>query len=172
MYMFPNRKASFALHFKNVHFSRIFLCGQARVRTHLSSSNFTTFHDFFHDFCEFFKTLGVAVSFKNSKSVLTFEHFFTLNSSTDTNSGIHQNACRLPCLITPLYLIIIVFALSTAVNNLSNKTSIFHDFQGPTIKFHDFPGLEIKFLNSMTLQVFHDLYEPWWMWSAFPNWIY
>ena len=28
------------------------------------------------------------------------------------------------------------------------------------IKFHDFPGLEMKFLNSMTFQVFHDLYEP------------
>ena len=60
----------------------------------------------------------------------------------------------------------IVFALPTAVNNLSNKTSIFHDFQGPTIKFHDFPGLEIKFTNSMTFQVFHDLYKPcgkqWW----------
>ena len=135
-----------------------------RVRTHLYSANSITFHDFF----QFFKTLGVPVSFKNSKRILAFEHFFTLNSSTDTNSGIHQNACRLPCLTTPLYLLIIVFALSTAVNNLSNKTSIFHDFQGPTIKFHDFPGLEIKFLNSMALQGFHDLYEPWWMWSAFP----
>ena len=31
---------------------------------------------------------------------------------------------------------------------------------GPTIKFHNFPGLERKFLNSMTFQVFHDLYEP------------
>ena len=34
----------------------------------------------------------------------------------------------------------IVLALSSVVTNLSNKTLIFHDFQGPTIKFHDFPG--------------------------------
>ena len=55
----------------------------------------------------------------------------------------------------------IVLALLSAVNNLSHKTLIFHDFQGSTIKFHDFPGLEMKFLNSMTFQGFHDLYEPW-----------
>ena len=36
----------------------------------------------------------------------------------------------------------IVLAFSSAETNLSNKTLIFHDFQGPTIKFHDFPGLE------------------------------
>ena len=30
------------------------------------------------------------------------------------------------------------------------KTSIFHDFQEPTIKFHDFPGLENEILK------FHD----------------
>ena len=33
----------------------------------------------------------------------------------------------------------IVLALSSAVTNLLNKTLIFHDFQGPTIKFLDFP---------------------------------
>ena len=54
----------------------------------------------------------------------------------------------------------IVLALSSAANNLSTKTLIFHDFQGPRIKFHDFTGLEMPFLNSMTFQVFHDLYEP------------
>ena len=32
----------------------------------------------------------------------------------------------------------IVLDLSSAVTNLPNKTSIFHDFQGPTIKCHDF----------------------------------
>ena len=31
-------------------------------------------------------------------------YFLTLNSSTDTNSGVHQNACRLRSFITPLYL--------------------------------------------------------------------
>ena len=44
----------------------------------------------------------------------------------------------------------IVLALSSAVSKLPNKTLIFHDIQGPTIKFHDFPGLENKILK------FHD----------------
>ena len=43
-----------------------------------------------------------------------------------------------------------VLALSSAINYLSNKTLILHDFQGRTIKFHFFPGLENKILN------FHD----------------
>ena len=34
----------------------------------------------------------------------------------------------------------IVLAFSSAVTYLSNKTLIFHDFPGPTIKLHDFPG--------------------------------
>ena len=37
---------------------------------------------------------------------------------------------------------------------------LFHDFPWPSLKFHDFPGLEIEITNSMTFQVFHDLYEP------------
>ena len=44
----------------------------------------------------------------------------------------------------------IVLFLSSAVTKLPNKTLIFHDFQGPTIKFHDFPGLENEILK------FHD----------------
>ena len=44
----------------------------------------------------------------------------------------------------------IVVTLSSAVTYLSNKTLIFHDFQGPTIKFHDFPDLENEILK------FHD----------------
>ena len=75
-----------------------------RVRTLLSSSNSMTFHDFFHNLFKFSKTLGLAVSFKISKPLLVLEHFLTLKSSTDTNSGVRQNACRLHCLITPLYL--------------------------------------------------------------------
>ena len=42
----------------------------------------------------------------------------------------------------------IVLALSSAVTDLSNKTLTFHDFKD-------------RHLNSMTFQVFHDLYEPW-----------
>ena len=42
-----------------------------------------TFHDFFHDLFKLSKTLGLAVSFKNTKPLLVLEHFLTLNSSTD-----------------------------------------------------------------------------------------
>ena len=41
----------------------------------------------------------------------------------------------------------IVLALSSAGTTLPNKTLIYHDFQGPTIKFHDFPGLEDEILK-------------------------
>ena len=124
------------------------------VRTLLSSWNFTTFHDFLYDLFKFSKTMGSTVSFKNTKTLPCFRLFVTFNSSTGTNSGVHQSACRLRCLITLLCLYI-VLALSSAVTNLSNKTLIFHYFQWPTIKFHDFPGPEMKFLNSITFQVFH-----------------
>ena len=56
------------------------------------------------------------------------------------------------------FLSYIVLALLSAVNNLSRRTLIFHDFQGSTIKFHDFPGLEMRFLNYTTFQVIDDLY--------------
>ena len=128
------------------------------VRTLLSSSHSLTSHDLFHDLFMFSKALGLATSVKNSKPLFVLEHFLTLNSSTDTNSGVHQNACHLRCLTISLYLTSSWPCIS-AVNNLSNRTLIFHDFQGPTIKFHDFPGLEMEFVNSMTFQVFHDLYE-------------
>jgi len=41
----------------------------------------------------------------------------------------------------------IFLALSSAVTKLSNKTLIFHHFQGPTIKFHNFTGLENEILK-------------------------
>ena len=44
----------------------------------------------------------------------------------------------------------VILVLSSAVTHLPNKTLIFHDFQGLTIKFHDFPGLENEILK------FHD----------------
>ena len=86
---------------------------------------------------------------KTQKPFLVLEYFLTLNSSTSTNSDVHENASPLRCLITPLNLYI-VLALSSVVNNLSHKALIFHYFQGPTIKFHDFPGLENEILK------FHD----------------
>ena len=47
------------------------------------------------------------VLLSRSKMFKTFHvsgYFLTLNSSTDTNSGVHQNVCLSRCLITPLYL--------------------------------------------------------------------
>jgi len=44
----------------------------------------------------------------------------------------------------------IALALSPVVTNLSNKSLIPHDFQGPIIEFHDFPGLENQ------IRKFHD----------------
>ena len=55
--------------------------------------------------------------------------------------------CAVQSLLSISY---IVLALPSTVTKLSNKTSIFHDLQGPTIKFHDFPGLENEMLK------FHD----------------
>ena len=54
--------------------------------------------------------------------------------------------CAVRALQSLLSISDIVLALSSAATSLSNKTLIFHDFQGQTIKFHDFPGF--------------DLYEP------------
>ena len=50
------------------------------------------------------RTLSLAVSFKHFKNFPCFRVFFDLNSLTDINSGVNQNACRVYCLITPLYL--------------------------------------------------------------------
>ena len=54
-----------------------------RVRTLLSCLNSMTSHDFFHDLFKFSKTLGLAVSFKNSNPKLVLERFLALNSPTD-----------------------------------------------------------------------------------------
>ena len=66
---------------------------------------------------------------KTFNTLLVLAYFLTLNSSTETTSGIHQKACCSCCLITPLYLTLyFILALSSAVTNLPNKTLIFHDF--------------------------------------------
>ena len=59
----------------------------------------------------------------------------------------------------------IVLAFSSAVNNLSNRTLIFHDFQGLTIIINSMNFQAWKWNSYIPwLQVFHDLYEPWCMW--------
>ena len=119
---------------------------QHRVPTLLSSSSSITFHDIFHELFKFSRTLGLAVSFKNSETFFVLEYFLTLNSSTDTNSGVHRK-CAPFALFNYSSLSYIVIALSSAVTYLSNKTLL-------PMTFKD------RQLNSMTFQVFHDLYEP------------
>ena len=69
---------------------------------------FFKFHDFFHDLFYFSITLGLAVTFETFENFTCFSIFLALKqfnrNRTETNSGIHQNACRSRCLITPLYL--------------------------------------------------------------------
>ena len=82
------------------------------------------FHDFFHDLFKFSMTLGLVypqihvanvvrcstvfscqmAMVKNFHSFSSLGVFFNLSSSTDTNSGVHRNVCRLRCIINPLYL--------------------------------------------------------------------
>ena len=57
-----------------------------------------------------------------------------------------------------LYLSYFVLVLTSAVTNLPNITSTFHDRQ---LNSMTFKAYKMKFLNFMTFQVFHDLYEPW-----------
>ena len=129
-----------------------------RVNTLLCSSNSMTFHNFLHDLFKFSKTMGSAVSFKNSNPFLVLEYFLTLNSSIGTNAGAHQNAWHLCCLITPLYTYIVP-ALSSAVTNLSHKTLIFHDFQGPTTKFHDFQAWKMTCKNPVWVLLWLTLFQ-------------
>ena len=76
-------------------------------------------------------------------------YFYLINSSTETNSAIHQKGMSFT-LFNNSSSSCVILVLSSAVTNLPNKTLIFYDFQGPTIKFHDFPGLENEILK------FHD----------------
>ena len=62
------------------------------------------FHDFFQEIFKLSKTLGIAISFKQFTNFSCFRVFLTLNNSTDTNSGVNNNAYRFRCLITPLCL--------------------------------------------------------------------
>ena len=84
-----------------------------RVRTLLSSSNYMTFRGFFQDLFKFSKTLNLAVSFKKSTPLLVLEQKQKLWSSSKYVPFTLLNYSP------PSY---IVLALSTAVNNLSNKT--------------------------------------------------
>ena len=96
-------------------------------------------------------TLGLALIFEIFKTLLVLAYFFTSNSSTETNSGIHQTACRSRCLIINNYyssFCYVILALSSAVTNPPKKTLISMTFQALKMKL---------FKNSMTFQVYHFL---------------
>ena len=61
------------------------------------------FHDFPWPF-QVFQDLRFSCPFKKCKTFTCLGAFLTLNSSADTNSGVHPNACRLRCLTIPLCL--------------------------------------------------------------------
>ena len=92
---------------------------------------------------------GLVVAFINFHNFPSLGVFFDLKQFNR-----HKLWCPPKCVPFALFnyssLSYIVLALSSAVTKQSNKTLIFHDFQGPTIKFHDFPGLENEILK------FHD----------------
>ena len=103
----------------------------------------------FHDLFKFSMKSGLVVTFKNFHNFPSLGVFFDLKQFNR-----HKLWCppkRVPfALFNYSSLSYIVLVLSSAVTKRSNKTLIFHDFQGPTIKFHDFPGLENEILK------FHD----------------
>ena len=121
------------------------------VRTLLSSSNSMTFHDFFHDLFKISMTLVSVVTFKY------FQNFPSFRVSMDlTQFNRHKLQCPLQSMsfsYSPLSYI--VHTLTSAVFNLSSRTEIFHDF----------PGQENEFFNFMTIQVFHNLYKPQYMYN-------
>ena len=93
--------------------------------------------------------LGLAVTFKNFQTFPSFSIFFDLKQFNRSKLW-YSPKCMPFTLFNYISLSYITQALSSAVTNLPNKTSIFHDFQGPKIKPHEFPGLENEILK------FHD----------------
>ena len=95
-----------------------------------------------------------------SMPFLTFQDLFLLRVFLDLKQFIrHKLWCPPKCVPFALFN---HFSLSYSPclvigrTNLSNKTLMFHDFQGPTVKFDDSPGLENEMLK------FHDFPRfPW-----------
>ena len=103
----------------------------------------TTFFQDFQDLIRF------SCQFQIFKIFTCFKAYFDLKQLNRHRLWRSPN-CVPFTLLSYYSLSYIVLALSTWVNNLWNKTLIFHDFR----------GLEMKFINSTTLHVFHNLYEP------------
>ena len=102
-------------------------------------TGFFKFPDFFHDLFYFSTSLGLAVIFENFQNFTCFSIFFDLKQF-NRNKLWYPPKCVPFTLFNYSSLSCVILALSSAVTNLPNKTLIFHDFQGLTIKFHNFPG--------------------------------
>ena len=108
-----------------------------------SSFELFKFHDFpwlFPWLFQVFHDLRLSCHFQNSSKLSLFQHFFSLKQFN------RHKPWRPPKCVPfrPFNFSswsYVVLSLSSAVTYLSNKSLIFHDFPGPTIKFHDFPGL-------------------------------
>ena len=125
------------------------------------------FHDFPWRFLwpfQVFKDLRFSCQFQKIKNFPCFRVFLDLKQFNR-----HKRWCPPQCVPFALFnyssLSYSVLALSSAVtyNYLLNKTLIFHDFRGPTIKFHDFPGLGNDILKFHDFPGFHDRYEPYYL---------
>ena len=103
---------------------------------------------FSRPFKVFLDLIGLALTFYKFLKLLCFRVFWPLT--------IQQTP---PLVSTRMCAVGAVHALSSGVTNLTNKTLIFHDFQGLTIKFGSvtFQAWKMKSLNSM---IFHDQYKP------------
>ena len=108
-----------------------------------SSFELFKFHDFpwlFPWLFQVFHDLRLSCRFQNSSKLSLFQHFFSLKQF-NRHKLWHPPKC-LP--LRPFNFSswsYVVLSLSSAVTYVSNKSLIFHDFPGPTIKLHDFPGL-------------------------------
>ena len=107
-------------------------------------------HDFFHDLFKFSITLGLAVTYENFQNFPCFRVLFYLKQFNRHKLWYPPKCVPFGRLFNYSSLHYCILHCPSAVTDLWNKTLIFHDFQGPTIKFHDFPGLENEILK------FHD----------------
>ena len=121
------------------------------------SFEFFKFHDFpwllpwpflvFHD-------LRFSCHFRKFTKNFTFFSLFFHITQFNRNKPCYPPKCVSFKLFNYSSLLYIILALSSVVTNLPNKT--FKD-QNYSMTLQ---ALKTKFWNSMTLQVFHDLYEP------------
>ena len=92
-------------------FSRCVSLWETYTKRNMTNAGFLLFQ---RDLFKFSKTLGLAISFKNSKTFLVLGYILTSNGSTDTNSRVQQKSMPF-ALLNYSSLFYIVLALSSAV---------------------------------------------------------